>query len=247
MRNSSESIDGTNKASGKWVEVARKIAAELAENRVQPGEALNVEADYIERYGVSRATLREALRLLQYLGLVEIRMGRTGGIVLREPTAENLAQIMTLYLQFAGCTWRQLFEAYAEVKPLIVDAAARNRTPEQAEQLEALLDELATLPIEEQAANIPYLVKSYHAMSGNPMLSIIGRVFETVVLSGSTVAGTSKSDLPAVVETTRLLAQEIASGNAARAVRIATRQGEAVIELREQRHPELLDTVITWE
>lgn len=232
---------------GKWIDVARRIADELAQDRVSPGEILDGEAELMTRYGVSRATLREALRLLQFLGLVEIKMGRSGGTMLREPTAEHLAPILTLYLQFAGCTWRQLHEAYAEIKPHIVAAAARNRTPEQAADLEALLAEHLTLPIREQAALLPALVQAYHAMSNNPMLSLIGRAFETVVLSQSAISDTSPESLPKVIETTRLLAQEIVNGNEARALRIAQRQGEAALALRQEHHPEQLDSVISWD
>lgn len=227
--------------------VARRIAAELAEGRIRPGDLLSVEADSAEHYGVGRSTLREALRVLQYLGLVEMRMGRTGGIVLRDPTPENLAQILTLYLQFTGCTWRQLLEAYTEIKPVIVEAAARNRTDEQADELRSLLARFDDLSLAEQASRVSDLVKAYHAMSGNPMLGLMGRAFETVILSHSAVAARQDADLPAKVEWARLLAVQIADGNAETAVEVVKQQTRVAIALMEAAQPEVIDTVISWE
>ncbi len=71
--------------------VARDIVHDIAVQRLQPGDALPAEADMIGQYGVSRESLREALRLLEVQGLIAIRRGPGGGPTVGTVDPANLA------------------------------------------------------------------------------------------------------------------------------------------------------------
>ena len=60
-------------------EIAAQIRGELAAGRLKSGERLPAERDLAVRFGVSRNTLREALRSLENAGLLQFRKGATGG------------------------------------------------------------------------------------------------------------------------------------------------------------------------
>lgn len=77
--------------------VARKLAAEIRD-KGQAGERLGSEWDLCERYSVSRATLRQAIRQLQDSGLVEGRRGRGNGLVVRKPRGSGSIRLVLAYL-----------------------------------------------------------------------------------------------------------------------------------------------------
>jgi GntR family transcriptional regulator len=70
-------------------DVRRRIAAEIADGSIGPGERLGAERDLAERYGVSRATLRAALDALQSEGAVRRITGRSGGTFVAERKVER--------------------------------------------------------------------------------------------------------------------------------------------------------------
>lgn len=87
----------------------------------KPGDYLMAERLLIERFGVSRPTLREALRILESEGLLDIRRGIKGGATIREPSIEDLALRIGAFLQIRHATYEDLFL----VRKIIEPAAAR--------------------------------------------------------------------------------------------------------------------------
>src|ERR1700753_2418964 len=72
----------------------------MRQGQLKPGDRLPPERDLCERFGVSRVTVREALRMLESSGLVEIRVGARGGAVVTVPNSdrggEGLADLVML-------------------------------------------------------------------------------------------------------------------------------------------------------
>ncbi|MBS7545741.1 phosphonate metabolism transcriptional regulator PhnF [Ancylobacter oerskovii] len=66
-----------------WKQIAERIEADIAEGRLKPGARLPTEAEFAERFGVNRHTLRRALATLTEQGLVEAMPGR--GTFVKEP------------------------------------------------------------------------------------------------------------------------------------------------------------------
>ena len=68
-------------------EIADQIRRELSDRRLRAGDRLPPERVLAEQFGVSRNTLREALRSLENAGLLRLQKGATGGAFVRESTA----------------------------------------------------------------------------------------------------------------------------------------------------------------
>src|SRR2546422_2612683 len=94
--------------------IARDIILDIFEGGLKAGDALPPEASMLKQYEVGRASLREALRLLEVQGLVHIRAGATGGPVVGAATAENLARMLTLFFGLAGATYEDLADRSEE-------------------------------------------------------------------------------------------------------------------------------------
>ncbi len=80
--------------------IVEQIRLLMRQGQLRPGDRLPPERDLCERFGVSRVTVREALRMLESAGLVEIRVGARGGAFVTAPSSnrvgEGLADLLTL-------------------------------------------------------------------------------------------------------------------------------------------------------
>lgn len=81
-------------------DVVRQIKAAIHTGRLRPGDGLPSERELTERLGISRVTVRDALRTLEATGLVEIRVGARGGAFVTAPqpgfVGEGLANMLLL-------------------------------------------------------------------------------------------------------------------------------------------------------
>lgn len=106
-----------------------------------PGEKLPPEREHAEQLGVARVTLREALRVLEGEGYLEMRRGSAGGAVVLPPRADARAHLRDhLDDVLAIQEFRQAIE------PLAAARAAERRTPEVLETLRASVDDLRSAP-----------------------------------------------------------------------------------------------------
>jgi GntR family transcriptional regulator, transcriptional repressor for pyruvate dehydrogenase complex len=107
-------------------EAARLIVREIMDRRLQPGQLVASETAMLESYQVSRESLREALRLLETQGLVELRRGRGGGALVGAVDASHLGRLGTLYYRLEGGTYHDLLEAWVFAESALAEAAACN-------------------------------------------------------------------------------------------------------------------------
>jgi DNA-binding FadR family transcriptional regulator len=106
--------------------VARQIVSDVVDQKLEPGSLLMPEAQMVEQYEVSRASLREALRVLEAYGLLTIKPGPGGGPVLREVSSKDVARTLSFYYQLAGTSLKELLQARQFIEPIIARLAASN-------------------------------------------------------------------------------------------------------------------------
>jgi DNA-binding FadR family transcriptional regulator len=123
---------------------ARRIIRDFVARGLQPGDGLADEASLTERYGVSRATLREALRLLTFLGAVTVKAGPGGGPRLTTPGPAVVGSALGMVVQFQGATLRTVFEARLGIEPSVAALAAANRGDVDIDRLEESVAALRT-------------------------------------------------------------------------------------------------------
>src|ERR1700731_5409654 len=69
--------------------IVEQIRLLMRQGQLKPGDRLPPERDLCERFGVSRVTVREALRMLESAGLVEIRVGARAGVFVTVPSSDR--------------------------------------------------------------------------------------------------------------------------------------------------------------
>ena len=79
--------------------VAQRIVRDVVRGGLRPGDLLPPERTMLEKYETGRGTLREALRLLEFQGVIALKPGPRGGPVLLDPDASHLASTVVLLMQ----------------------------------------------------------------------------------------------------------------------------------------------------
>jgi GntR family transcriptional repressor for pyruvate dehydrogenase complex len=101
---------------------------DVDDQELGPGASIGSEAAMLSEYAVSRSTLREATRLLTFLGATETRAGPGGGLVRRQPDIAVLASALAMVLQHRQATYHSILDALAGLEPAgAAMAAARHR------------------------------------------------------------------------------------------------------------------------
>jgi GntR family transcriptional repressor for pyruvate dehydrogenase complex len=124
-----------------YEEIVRQIKGMIGEGRLKSGDRLPPERDLAEKFLVSRTSVREALRALESVGLIEIRPGE--GTFVREVSVDALVEPLALVLLSQREMIGELFEARRLLEPAIAGLAARRATPEEVQEMERILDEQA--------------------------------------------------------------------------------------------------------
>lgn len=111
--------------------LARYLATSIVEGEIEEGARLPHEGEMLQQLQVGRATLREALRLLEVWGLVVIRTGPGGGPTVRRPSTGEFAEQLAMMLQFQQLTLQDVSDARLALEPMMARLAAERITPDQ--------------------------------------------------------------------------------------------------------------------
>ena len=123
-----------------YLRIVGTIMDMIAEGKVQYGERLYNEQELVEMLGVSRPTLREALRVLEFLGIVTAVPHR--GITINKPQQTGGYLPLLYMLAFEKTTGKELFQLRQALQLESAAQAAANRTPENVQALRELLAQL---------------------------------------------------------------------------------------------------------
>ncbi len=109
--------------------IVAQLRSDIFAGRRQPGERLPPEPALAAQFGVSRAGVREALRVLELQGLVQVRHGHAGGVFVTEPTCAPVVGALEDLLRRGHLDPRELYEARQAVEPAIVRLAVERDAP----------------------------------------------------------------------------------------------------------------------
>lgn len=113
----------------------------ILDGRLQPGDRLPSERKLCELMGVARVTVREAMRVLEAGGLVEIGVGRRGGAVVTKPSSARLATGLAKLISLAPPTASEVTEARLIFETRIMPTLVDRVTDEDIADLRAMTNE----------------------------------------------------------------------------------------------------------
>jgi GntR family transcriptional repressor for pyruvate dehydrogenase complex len=224
--------------------VALDIVHDIVAQGLQAGDRLPLEAAMVEQYDVSRASLREALRLLEVQGLIRLKPGPGGGPAVGSVKASHLARTATLYFHLGASTYDQLMATQVLLEPLCAQLAAQN--PESREALQPYFD----VPDIDSEATYRGLTATFHdevyRLSANPVLALVTNAITSIV-SDHVVATMDPVQLRAdILEEHASLARAIARGHVDKAGRLMAAHFQAQHDYYRAHWPARLQELIEW-
>ena len=230
--------------------IARDIVHDIAESGLETGDALPPEATMLQHYGVGRASLREALRLLEVNGLVRIRAGAKGGPVVGAASAENLAQMLTLYFGIAGATYEELTEVLLFVYPLVAEGAASQKLKKaQKTALQASVDQSCGVT-SVSSADTEKLEDFHYLLSAYSGFNTISRLFAdavAMIFTDHVMAAQDSSEFHSVcARDHQEIAEAVLEGDAARAKQAMYDHTVRMISFYRSKNSAIFSQLIEW-
>ncbi|WP_410673695.1 FadR/GntR family transcriptional regulator [Amycolatopsis sp. cmx-4-68] len=222
--------------------LAEEIRAQILGLGLEPGSQLPSEPELISQSGLGRATVREAIRLLEAQGLVVIRRGSHGGIFVAQPNLSNLSHTLAPVLTLSKAPLRDLTTYRKMVEPPAAGLAATLASAESKQSLLKLAEHNPGPGYTNEVAFHERIAE----MSNNLLLRVLVIVPHDLLrehLKGESIENT---DLDEANQAHMAIAKAIAAGDADRATRAMAKHLEA-FEQRMSREGRLDRPIVPQE
>jgi GntR family transcriptional regulator, transcriptional repressor for pyruvate dehydrogenase complex len=191
--------------------VLAQIEEQVAQGRLRPGDRLPGERQLAEALGVSRGAVREALRVLEFMGVVAAGTGSgptAGSIIVGQGTAA-LGNLLRIHLALASFTRRELVEVRAQLEDWAAQQAAENAT--DFGPLRDVVRQMHEPGLDHASFN--ELDAEFHVMiasvSGNNLLALLMRGLRDAIQREMVAVFETLSEASAVVDTLCVQHEEI--------------------------------------
>jgi DNA-binding FadR family transcriptional regulator len=225
---------------GKLAEVlAANIADDIAVSGWHVGSVFGTETALLERYRVSRAALREAVRLLEYHEVARMRRGPGGGLVVARPRAQASIDTIALYLQYRQPTREDLRSVRDAIEiDNVAKVVARRSDPEVAAFLNPDAWSSVAAQASDDARNAAVEEFRFHVslahLAGNALLDLFLRIIVELFRRHWSTTGQAQltsSDTMAVENAHQRILEAIGAGD------------DSLARYRIRRH---LDAAASW-
>lgn len=165
-----------------------QIQAAIMDGRLQPGDRLPSQRELVALFQTSRASIREALRVLEHKGLVEIKLGVSGGAVIKTPGTEPITDVLTLLLQQKRVSADHLAEFRESIEGDVAALAAERASAEAVLHLEDILKQAEDCLGHDGGTPYDFIrmdIRMHIALaeiSGNPVFVAVTRMVHETIL-----------------------------------------------------------------
>jgi DNA-binding FadR family transcriptional regulator len=212
--------------------VAAEIRARIAEGRLKDGDRLPPLPELADEFGISRPTLREALRILEMEFLLDLRTGDRSGASIRTPSTKVAARLSGIVLESRRTTVADCFRALRLIEPPIIGLIASRINAKQLDALHAMNAKLAV-----STEDTPRFVTTWREAEGmafsavrNPALTVIAEILHWIRVGVESAIIADVKDLPWVHKTNRKVQSRFAQFVVAASEHDAARASQAWAE-----------------
>jgi len=182
--------------------VARDLRSKIVRGELKDGDTLPAEGELVERYSVSRPTLREALRILESEALLTVTRGSRGGPRVHPPDPRLAARHFGLVLQSRGTTLAQIFGARLLIEPscvhLVTSTARKAAVPVLAKHIEQERASMADKDDAEYSRASARFHRSLIELTGNMplilLMNMLTHIFESHIATAALAANVERFD-----------------------------------------------------
>lgn len=164
--------------------IARELRKRIVRGELLEGASLPAEAELMAQLGVSRASLREALRILESESLLTVRRGSRGGPVVHRPDSALAAVYFGLILQLDGATLEDVYEARMLIEPPAVRMVVRNCKGRAPESLLAIMrkeeEAIEQTDMASSGAQIARFHDALIELAGNKTLLLLMKILNII-------------------------------------------------------------------
>lgn len=152
----------------------------------QQGTMLPSEREIVTDSGLSRGSVREALRILETEGLVEMRTGRAGGALITTPTRASLAQTLEVFLRANEVKLKVLLDCRLAIEPMMARLTAEAHSAEDLARIQEAHEDFmkeAADPEKYRASNFRWHLSVAYASQNEPLIALMESVREPILHS----------------------------------------------------------------
>jgi len=158
--------------------IAERLRAQIVRRELADGDYLPVEAELCAFFETSRPTMREAFRILEVEGLLDIRRGGRYGPRVRAPDPAVAARSLGLLLQYDGVELRAVYDAFVQLVPGSARQLADHhssddlwRLAEQRSRIAAVIEDARAFVHESNEFSLLVV-----ELAGNPVVAVLCRL-----------------------------------------------------------------------
>jgi GntR family transcriptional repressor for pyruvate dehydrogenase complex len=201
--------------------IISQIRGAVMQGKLAPGDKLPSEKELVDQFQVSKQTLREAMRALEQIGMIDVRKGIGGGAFIVEVDIEVTKESLANYLYFKNLTIENLSELRKLIEPHAARKAAETISIRELQKLKALNDSARENLAGNQLAEASRDESNFHRFiaeqTRNPLLILILDFVESMIEDFERLFGPDKDFFSTILDYHERIYQAIADRNATKA------------------------------
>lgn len=158
--------------------VAQRLLDKIVTANLAPGSSLGTEAELLQQFDVSRPTLRESLRILEAQGVLDLRPGPRGGIIVAMPGTDILAHGLSVHLRMHDVPFIAVLKAREVIEPALAAEAAENGTGEEFSLMQASIDRMKETDDPDEFVKE---TRTFHSLVAQASRNLVMTIFSSTV------------------------------------------------------------------
>lgn len=162
-----------------YEEIVEQIKQLITNGKLKPGDRLLAERELAEQFQVSRASVREAIRTLEMLGVIDIRPGE--GTFVRSSETDDIIRPLAMFLAVERNSLLDMFEMRRIFETATASLAAQRATLEELDQIEAMLENMRErLNVQDPEKGEEFDAAFHYAVAEAAHNTLLTKLFKTV-------------------------------------------------------------------